>query len=529
MTGTDGVTVVVIGYNDAAHLADAVNSAFEQGECVREVIAVDDCSTDDSPRLLDRLAAREPRLRVVRRTANSGGCGTPRNEGLERATSPYVLFLDSDDVLPPGAVRALLRAARAHDADVAGGLCVRRELPGGRELPWQRRLYERERTLDEPSALPRIAADTLCVNKLYRTDFLRAHAIRFPPGRYLYEDFVFTARVLAARPRMALVPDRVYVWHVRREGQRRSLSLDRDGVENWRARVRAHRQAVAELSGQPRLVRAARAGFLDRGLRMYVRELPRHDPSYQRAWWDLTRAYLTAFSPADVAAAVAPARTAAAVVRSAPAPRDLGRLRDLVSKPSRLLPPYARDAAGAPVWAADLPGVSLARLEHTPMDRLPLAVDAILKPSARGSRLRLRLHELYGRVAEASPVAVQAALVHRDTGRIVQRRSASLAPGPTSGTWTASLRLHLTELEAGTWDVWLMLAFADGTTRTTRPRALPSSGRLRRSAIPSRRHGLVLVHPYATHSAALALRVAPGARGMGDVVRRKVGRWVGAG
>ncbi|MYX22404.1 transferase, partial [Streptomyces sp. SID8380] len=171
----------------------------------------------------------------------------------------------------------------------------------GRELPWQRRLYERERTVDEPSALPRIAADTLCVNKLYRTDFLRAHAIRFPPGRYLYEDFVFTARVLAARPRMALVPDRVYVWHVRREGRRRSLSLDRDGVENWRARVRAHRQAVAELSGQPRLVRAARAGFLDRGLRMYVRELPRHDPSYQRAWWDLTRAYLTAFSPADVA------------------------------------------------------------------------------------------------------------------------------------------------------------------------------------------------------------------------------------
>ncbi|WP_037869383.1 glycosyltransferase family 2 protein, partial [Streptomyces sp. SPB074] len=317
------VTVVVIGYNDAAHLADAVGSACAQGDSVSEVIAVDDGSTDGSAALLDRLATRDPRLRVVRRAVNSGGCGTPRNEGLAHATAPYVLFLDSDDVLPPGAVDALLRAARAHGADVAGGLCVRRELPGGREIPWQRELYAKERTLAEPSALPRIAADTLCVNKLYRTGFLRDHAIRFPPGRYLYEDFVFTARVLAAGPRMALVPDRVYTWHVRREERRRSLSLDRDGMENWRARVRAHRQAVAELSALPRLVRAARAGFLDRGLRMYVRELPRREPAYQHAWWELTRAYLTAFTPADIAAAAAPARTAAAVLREAPAPRDL--------------------------------------------------------------------------------------------------------------------------------------------------------------------------------------------------------------
>jgi glycosyltransferase involved in cell wall biosynthesis len=523
------VTVVVIGYNDAAHVGEAVNSALEQGDNVTEVIAVDDCSTDDSLRVLGELAAREARLRVVRRSANSGGCGTPRNEGLDLASAPYVLFLDSDDILPPGAVDTLLRAARAHDADVTGGLCVRRELPGGRELPWQRELYAKARTLDEPAALPRVAADTLCVNKLYRTAFLRAHALRFPPGRYLYEDFVFCARVLAARPRMALVPDRVYLWHVRRDARRRSLSLDRDGMENWRARVRAHRQAVAELSGQPRLVRAARAGFLDRGLRIYVRELPRHDPAYQHAWWDLTRAYLTAFAPADFAAAAAPARTAAAVVREAPTPRDLGRLRDLVSRPSRLLPPYVRDGDGVPVWAADLPAVPLARLEHTPMRHLPLAVDAILKPAARGSRLRLRLHELYGRVAGAGPVAVQASLVHRDTGRAVQRRSASLTPGPVPGTWTASLLLHLTELEAGTWDVWLMLAFADGSTRTTQPRALPSSGHLRRTAVPSRHHGLVLVHPYATHSASLALRIAPGVRGMGDVVRRRVGRWVGAG
>lgn len=42
------VCVVVIGYEDATHVGDAVRSALAQGPAVREVIAVDDCSTDGS-------------------------------------------------------------------------------------------------------------------------------------------------------------------------------------------------------------------------------------------------------------------------------------------------------------------------------------------------------------------------------------------------------------------------------------------------------------------------------------------------
>src|SRR4051794_28573464 len=114
------VGVVVIGYNDAAHVADAVRSALAQGTAVREVVAVDDCSTDGSAESLARLAAAEPRVRLLRRRVNSGGCGTPRNTGLDAVTAPYVMFLDSDDLLPPGAVDALLAAATEGRAEVAG-------------------------------------------------------------------------------------------------------------------------------------------------------------------------------------------------------------------------------------------------------------------------------------------------------------------------------------------------------------------------------------------------------------------------
>ncbi|MFF3910879.1 glycosyltransferase family 2 protein [Streptomyces sp. NPDC001848] len=521
------VSVVVIGYDDAAHVTDAVRSALAQGGVVREVIAVDDCSSDGSAELLHALAAEEPRVRVISRTANSGGCGTPRNDGIDAVTAPYLMFLDSDDVLPPGAVDALLMAAVAHGTQLAAGLCVRRELPSGREVPWQPELYEQAAVVSHPSRRPRLAHDTLCVNKLYRTDFLREHGIRFPDGRFPYEDFVFGARVLAAGPSIAVIPDTVYIWHVRRSAQRLSISLDRADIDNWKARMEANRQSYEILlgSGEKQLARAARTTFLDRSLRMYARELPLRDDGYRREWWRLTRTYLEDFDPDDYAQASVSGRILAQVVLASEAPRDLHRLKELAARPARLTPPYARTADGTPIWSDDLPQVQLEHLLHRPMQELPVTVDAELRPRARAGRLRLRLHELYGRVENARPARVDVEFVLReDEKRVGLARTAPLRKEPGSDGWTAETPVDLAALGAGTWDLKLTLRFDDGTSRETAPHAVTGAGLLRRQAVPSPRHGVLLVQPYATHSGALALRVASGARGVTSVVRRRLRR-----
>ncbi|MFJ7113169.1 glycosyltransferase [Streptomyces albogriseolus] len=525
----DAVSVVVIGHDDIAHVADAVRSALGQGTAVREVVAVDDCSTDGSAELLDRLAAAEPRLRVIRLPVNSGGCGTPRNTGLDAVTGPYVMFLDSDDVLPPGAVDALLAAARETEAQVTGGLCVRRELPSGREVPWEPALYAAPAVLARPADRPRLVRDTLSVNKLYATDFLRGHGIRFPDGRFPYEDIVFTARVWAAAPRVALVPDRVYVWHVRRAARRLSISLDRAGVDNWRARTHACRTAHTVLldAGEKRLARAVRAKFLDHDLRMYVRELPQRDDAYRRAWWAHTREHLAEYDAADRSGdPAAPGTLLARVLLASPEPRDLPRLRELAARPARLRPPYARTADGTPCWSAELPGVTLESLPERPVRLLPLAVDAELR--ARTRLLRLRLHELYGAVARAGPVDAEVEWRHRDRAGLVLRRTVPLRPA-AEGAWTAEAPVpleRLASLGAGAWDLRLRLRFGDGAARTVSAHALAGPGLLRPRAVPSRRYGLVLVRPYATHGGALALRVAAGAQGAGRVLAGRLRRWL---
>ncbi|MFE9649703.1 glycosyltransferase family 2 protein [Streptomyces sp. NPDC006365] len=541
------VGVIVIGHDDAAHVTDAVRSALAQGPAVREVIAVDDCSADGSPDLLDQLARGEPRLKVVRRKVNSGGCGSPRNDGIDATTAPYVMFLDSDDVLPPGAVDTLLSAAVGHGTEVAAGLCIRRELPSGREVPWRPELYARPVLVPHPSLRTRLVHDTLCVNKLYRTGFLREHGIRFPEGRFPYEDFVFTARVLAAGPRLALVPDLVYVWHVRRSAGRLSISLDRAGMDNWRSRLTAHGMAYDVLlaAGEKRLARAARAAFLDHSLRMYARELGLRGAGYRREWWAITRAYLATFDAGDFASAPAPGRVVAQVVMASEEPRDLDRIRELASRPARLTPPYPRASDGTPLWSADLPQVPLEHLLFRPVRLLPVAVDAELRPRARGTRLRLRLHELYGRMTEAGPAGVDVEFVHREDGSVGLGLTAPLLPDDCEagsgvdsgvdsgfdssveasvGSWWAEVPVDLSALDSGTWDLRLRLRFHDGSARDTTAHAAAGPGLLRRTVVPSGRHGVLLVQPYATHSGSLALRLAPGRRGMTAVLRRRLRR-----
>jgi hypothetical protein len=111
-----------------------------------------------------------------------------------------------------------------------------------------------------------------------------------------------------------------------------------------------------------------------------------------------------------------------------------------------------------------------------------------------------------------------------DGGRVGLSTTATLGKDPDSGCWTAEAPVDIAALGAGTWDLELTLRFDDGTSRETAAHAVAGPGLLGRRAVPSLRHGVLLVQPYATHSGALALRVAPGARGVSTVVARRIRR-----
>jgi glycosyltransferase involved in cell wall biosynthesis len=96
--GSD-ITVVIPAYNAAKFIGETLDTVLAQTLPPEEIIVVDDASTDDT---VERVKAYGSRVRLIRCGRNSGGCGTPRNIGIDAAKTTYVAPFDSDDLMEPG-------------------------------------------------------------------------------------------------------------------------------------------------------------------------------------------------------------------------------------------------------------------------------------------------------------------------------------------------------------------------------------------------------------------------------------------
>ncbi|MBR4384328.1 MAG: glycosyltransferase family 2 protein, partial [Selenomonadaceae bacterium] len=90
------VSVILPMYNSARYIRSCVESVLNQTFGLFELICVDDCSTDDTVKIVAEMAQKDGRIRVVRLAKNTGGASEPRNTGLRLSRGKYIAFLDSD-------------------------------------------------------------------------------------------------------------------------------------------------------------------------------------------------------------------------------------------------------------------------------------------------------------------------------------------------------------------------------------------------------------------------------------------------
>lgn len=91
------VSVIIIAYNRANYLPEAIESVFTQNFIEWELILVDDGSTDGSPSVMRNYAEKDSRVRCIFNEKNLGICKT-RERGLEAAQGEFIAILDSDDI-----------------------------------------------------------------------------------------------------------------------------------------------------------------------------------------------------------------------------------------------------------------------------------------------------------------------------------------------------------------------------------------------------------------------------------------------
>ncbi|ATW48763.1 bifunctional glycosyltransferase/CDP-glycerol:glycerophosphate glycerophosphotransferase [Streptomyces peucetius] len=211
-------SVIVPAFKVQAYLHECLDSVLTQTFADLELIAVDDCSPDSCGAIIDEVAARDPRVRAVHLPRNVG-LGQARNAGLALATGDYILFLDSDDSLVPGALEAVAdRLERTDDPDVLVFDYARTYWTGEvSRNTFAALLTEQGRApfalADRPDLLKLLM---VVWNKAYRREFVEREGFAFPPG--YYEDTPWTYPALLAASTIATL-DRVCVhYRQRRQG-----------------------------------------------------------------------------------------------------------------------------------------------------------------------------------------------------------------------------------------------------------------------------------------------------------------------
>ena len=115
------VTVIVPAYNEAASIADTIASLQQQTIAPREILVVDDCSTDGTGDVARRLG-----VRVIRPDTNTGSKAGAQNVALALVRTPFVVAIDADTILAPDALAQLFTAFDAPEVVAACGFVIPR-------------------------------------------------------------------------------------------------------------------------------------------------------------------------------------------------------------------------------------------------------------------------------------------------------------------------------------------------------------------------------------------------------------------
>ena len=201
--------VVVPVYNASRYLRECLDSLMAQKLSYRIcVVCIDDGSSDDSGKILVDYSERYSDFYIL--SQENQGPSMARNRAISLMLAPRLFFLDSDDLLAPGALQALMDQSIRTGADFTeGGIC-KFDDRGRRANPKTHSLSDNSHEL----------LGFAC-NKIIRLEVFRE--VQFPIG-YLFEDTVYSMLLFWRFPHHATVEGITYWYRVNTTG---SLSTTR--------------------------------------------------------------------------------------------------------------------------------------------------------------------------------------------------------------------------------------------------------------------------------------------------------------
>ena len=208
------VSVIVPVYNIEEYLRPCIESVLNQTYPYFELLLVDDGSTDTSPAICDEYAQQDSRVRVIHK--ENTGVSRTRNRGIDEAKGEFIVFVDSDDLIGEKMLEKMIRAITRYQTDLAiSGYERFRDTwkQRSRLSPYSLVIFQSLAELS--SVYTKAATNMFGVSiwaKMYRTQIIREHNIRFREDMNYEEDCVFNLAYFAHVTTTAVLRDYFYSY-----------------------------------------------------------------------------------------------------------------------------------------------------------------------------------------------------------------------------------------------------------------------------------------------------------------------------
>jgi len=195
------VSVIIPVYNTEEYLEKCLQSVLNQDLKDVEILIIDDVSTDNSLKILEKFKIDDERI-ILKKFEYNQGQAKGRNWGLSQAKGDYILFVDSDDFMVPNILKTIYNKAIKEDLEILEARYFRLTEVRTTKHPQKFKLLKEvvpgDKYWKESGSI-----SIIVWNKIYKRTFLVDNNILFKDRKFEDEDFVVRAFMNAKRVKNA--------------------------------------------------------------------------------------------------------------------------------------------------------------------------------------------------------------------------------------------------------------------------------------------------------------------------------------
>lgn len=205
------VSVIIPIYNKAPWLDHCLKSVLQQNIDSKEIICINDGSTDGSEKIIRKLADENKEIFLVNQ--ENHGVGYARNKGIDLARGEFIAFMDADDYYPDNSVLKLLyTTAKNNNVTICGGSYYKTY--GGKVIPDEKMIFNDNKKM----VFTEYQFTVGFTRFIYKASLLKDNNIYFPLYK-THEDPIFMLKAMICGKEFYSIKNVVYIY--RKKGRAR--------------------------------------------------------------------------------------------------------------------------------------------------------------------------------------------------------------------------------------------------------------------------------------------------------------------